>query len=145
MRRSALLAVVGVGLASLGGCDVLNPMQSQQKLKPYRPSDFYPDGVSMRAPPAGSVPAGGWQPANVAAGTGDDGHPVARIPVKPTPELLAVGRKRFDVNCAVCHGLLADGDSLVARNMSQRPPPRSTCACETRTATTSTSSAEASA
>jgi mono/diheme cytochrome c family protein len=27
------------------------------------------------------------------------------------------------VNCAVCHGLLGDGDSLVAKNMSQRPPP----------------------
>jgi mono/diheme cytochrome c family protein len=43
------------------------------------------------------------------------------VPV--TPELLAVGRKRFEINCAVCHGLLGDGDSLVARNMAQRPPP----------------------
>jgi len=122
MRRPVLLALC-LALSALAGCDVLNPMMSQQKLKPYRPSDFFPDGISMRPPPAGAVPAGGWQPSSLAAGTGDDGQLVERMPVRPTPELLALGRKRFDVNCAVCHGLLADGDSLVARNMSQRPPP----------------------
>ena len=33
------------------------------------------------------------------------------------------GRKRFDVHCAVCHGLLGDGESQVALNMSLRKPP----------------------
>lgn len=119
MRAALSLAA----LLALAGCDVLNPMQSQQKPKPYRPSDFYPDGVSMRAPPAGVVAAGGWQPAALAGGSGDDGKPVAAIPVRVTPELLQVGRRKFEVNCAVCHGLLADGESLVAKNMAQRPPP----------------------
>ena len=28
------------------------------------------------------------------------------------------GRKRFDINCATCHGPLGAGDSIVARQMS---------------------------
>jgi mono/diheme cytochrome c family protein len=43
------------------------------------------------------------------------------VPV--TPELLQLGRKRYDVFCAVCHGVLGDGQGPVARNMSIRPPP----------------------
>lgn len=110
-------------LAALAGCDVLNPMMQQGKVKPYRPSDFHPDGVAMRAPPPGVVPAGGALAAGLATGFDEDGKHVAASPVKLTPELLRLGRRKFEVNCAVCHGLLADGDSLVARNMSQRPPP----------------------
>jgi mono/diheme cytochrome c family protein len=114
----ALLSVV-----ALGGCDVLDPMMKQQKVKPYRPSPFDADGIAMRAPPAGVVAAGGAIAAEVGGGAGADGKALPRIPVPVTPELLAVGRKKFDINCAVCHGLLGDGDSLVAKNMSQRPPP----------------------
>jgi mono/diheme cytochrome c family protein len=34
-----------------------------------------------------------------------------------------MGRKRFDITCATCHGPLGDGESIVARNMALRPPP----------------------
>ena len=37
--------------------------------------------------------------------------------------MLQTGRKRFEIICATCHGLVGDGRSLVARNMSLRPPP----------------------
>jgi mono/diheme cytochrome c family protein len=110
-------------LLALAGCDVLNPMLRQQKVKPYRPSLHDPDGISMRAPPPGVVAAGGAVAADVAGGAGPDGKALARIPLQVTPELLALGRKKFEINCAVCHGLLGDGDSLVAKNMAQRPPP----------------------
>jgi mono/diheme cytochrome c family protein len=39
-----------------------------------------------------------------------------------TRDLLELGKRRFDVYCAVCHGVLANGQSPVARNMSIRPP-----------------------
>jgi mono/diheme cytochrome c family protein len=112
-----------LALLALAGCDVLNPMMEQQKVKPYRASDFHPDRIAMRPPPPGTVPVAGAIPENVATGSEADGAHVARIPVQVTPELLAVGKKKFDVYCAVCHGLLGDGDSLVAKNMAQRPPP----------------------
>jgi len=116
-RSSALLALL------LAGCNVFDPMMTQDKQKPYRPSDHWPDRIGMRAPPPGTVAAAAYQGDNLALGAAEDGRPVAKIPVEVTPELLQVGRKKFDVNCAVCHGLLGDGDSLVAKNMAQRPPP----------------------
>jgi mono/diheme cytochrome c family protein len=43
--------------------------------------------------------------------------------VPPSAELLARGRKKFDIHCAVCHGVLGDGESQIALNMSLRKPP----------------------
>jgi mono/diheme cytochrome c family protein len=105
------------------GCEVLNPMMFQPKVKPYRKSEFYPDGVAMRAPPAGAVPVSALVEPAVATGRDAEGKPLARAPVAVTRDLLEVGRKRFDVYCAVCHGVLGNGQSPVARNMSIRPPP----------------------
>jgi mono/diheme cytochrome c family protein len=107
----------------LTACPALDPMQRQQKVKAYQPSSFYPDGLGMRTPPAGTVPLGAAGDEAVRTGAGPDGKPVALSPLAPTPKLLALGRKRFDVHCAVCHGLLGDGESQVALNMSLRKPP----------------------
>lgn len=51
------------------------------------------------------------------------GRLAERIPIPVTPELLRVGRERFDIHCAACHGALGDGASPVARKMQLRPPP----------------------
>ncbi len=116
--RLALLA-----LLALTACPGLDPMQQQQKYLAYQSSDYYEDGIAMRAPPAGTVAVGAAQPPEVRTGLRADGTPVPRIPVPVTPEMLQVGRKRFEIICATCHGLVGDGRSLVARNMSLRPPP----------------------
>jgi len=118
--RKALFLVAALGAA---GCDVLDPMMVQQKVKTYRPSDFYEDGIAMRPAPAGTVAREELFPPGVESGLGPDGKPLARLPLPVTRELLALGRHHFDVACAVCHGLVGDGESLVARNMSLRPPP----------------------
>jgi mono/diheme cytochrome c family protein len=110
-------------LLLVAGCDVVNPMMQQPKVKPYRKSEFFPDQIAMRAPPPGVVASTAPVDPPVATGRGTDGKPVARIPVPVTPQLLELGRKRYDVFCAVCHGLLANGEGPVARNMSIRPPP----------------------
>ena len=107
----------------LAGCDVLDPMLEQDKVRPYRPSDFYDDGIAMRAPPAGTVAVGAILAPEIRTGLGPDGTPLQRIPLALTPELLQAGRKRFEIICAACHGFVGDGKSLVARNMSLRPPP----------------------
>jgi mono/diheme cytochrome c family protein len=116
-----LLVLLLVGAA---GCDVLDPMWVQHtKVKPYRPSDFYEDGIAMRAPPPGAVAREDLYPAELATGLGADGKPLPRSPLPPSRDRLELGRKRFEVVCATCHGLLGDGESPVARNMSLRPPP----------------------
>jgi mono/diheme cytochrome c family protein len=112
-----------VAAIALAGCPRLDPMQRQPKEKAYQASGYYADGLAMRAPPAGTVPYGGLVDPVVATGRGADGKPVARSPVPLDPVLLARGRQRFDITCATCHGLLGDGESQVAINMSLRRPP----------------------
>jgi mono/diheme cytochrome c family protein len=120
MRR--MLALAAAALA-LSGCEVFDPMITQQKVKPYRESEFWPDHISMRAPQPGTVAREDALALEVSSGRGADGKVLTRVPVPVTRALLETGRKRFDVNCAVCHGYLGDGDSLVAKNMSLRKPP----------------------
>ncbi|HEY7725780.1 MAG TPA: cytochrome c [Anaeromyxobacteraceae bacterium] len=111
-------------LAALAaGCDVLDPMMVQQKVKLYRPSDFWEDGVAMRPAPPGTVAREELHPPEVESGLGPDGKALQRSPLPVTRALLDLGRKRFEVVCAVCHGLVGDGESAVAVNMSLRPPP----------------------
>ncbi len=117
--RATLLA----GILLLVGCEAFDPMISQQKYKPYRESHFYPDGLSMRPPPAGTVPRERALDAAVATGRSPDGTPVTRVPLPLTRPLFETGRKRFEIVCAACHGIVGDGRSLVARNMSLRRPP----------------------
>jgi mono/diheme cytochrome c family protein len=118
-RQAALLLSLGV----LSGCPAWDPMQRQAKYKAYQPSEHYPDGLAMRAPPAGTVPWGSVGDPALQQGVGPDGRPVPLAPVTLTPQLLAAGRKKFDIHCAVCHGLVGDGRSQVALNMSLRKPP----------------------
>ena len=112
-----------VALLVLTACPALDPMQRQPKYKAYQESEYFPNGLAMRQPPAGTVPhAPPLEPA-VATGKAPDGTPVAIAPVPLDAKLLARGRARYDVYCAVCHGVLADGESQVAMNMSLRRPP----------------------
>lgn len=108
---------------ALTACPRLDPMQRQAKFKAYQPSSFYPDGLAMRDPPDGTVPYHGLLDPTVETGLGADGKPLAVSPVPFDQALLARGKAKFDVNCAACHGVLGDGDSQVALNMSLRRPP----------------------
>ena len=108
---------------ALCACPRLDPMQRQAKVKAYQESSFYPDGLAMRAPPPGSVPHGTVPTPEVATGRGPDGKPLPTSPLPVDLDLLARGRSRFDITCAACHGVLGDGHSQVAMNMSLRQPP----------------------
>jgi len=116
-RHALLLAVT-----FLAGCPAWDPMQRQPKYKAYQSSPYYADGLAMRTPPAGTVPFGSVGDPALQRGVGEDGKPLAQAPIPFTPKLLATGRKKFDIHCAVCHGLVGDGQSQVALNMSLRKP-----------------------
>jgi len=132
------LAAPALALAfAAAACDenILDPMADRQpKANRYRESKFYSDGLTMQAPPAGSVPRERIT-LNPRLTTGREpdgpiqtnGEPlpmyVTTIPVPMSRKLLDVGRKRYDITCGTCHGMLGDGDSIVARQMALRPPP----------------------
>jgi mono/diheme cytochrome c family protein len=122
VTRGLRLPLLAAALA-LTACPRLDPMQRQAKYKAYQPSSYFADGLAMRSPPAGTVPYGPLLDPAVETGRGPDGKLLATSPVPVDLPLLARGRSRFDITCAACHGVMGDGQSQVALNMSLRPPP----------------------
>jgi mono/diheme cytochrome c family protein len=121
----------GAGLLCLvllagAGCDedTINPMAARQpRVQAYSGSDFYADGVGMRQPPAGTVPRQRIT-GNPGLTSGKQGKAYSNVfPVRVDEPLMRLGQKRYNVICGTCHGPLGDGDSIVARQMSLRPPP----------------------
>ncbi len=131
----AVLTALLAGTAA--GCDenILDPMADRQpKATRYKESEFYADGLTMRAPPEGTVPrervtlnrpltAGRDADGPIQPNTEALPHYVNTPPIPVSRKLLELGRKRFDITCATCHGPLGDGNSIVATQMALRPPP----------------------
>lgn len=121
--RAALRLLVPALLVTTA-CPRLDPMNTgENKRRAYQGSDAFRDGMTMRHPPEGTVPYGSALQPAVATGIGPDGKAIAESPLAVTAASLGVGRAKFDVLCAVCHGVLGDGESQVALNMSLRKPP----------------------
>ena len=127
MRPTLLL----LGLAALPGCscygisasDELQRMETQDKVLPYSANDLYADGRGMRSPPENTVSREAVVGAPGISTGMVDGELVTRIPIPVTEELLARGRHRFEIVCSNCHGLVGNGDSMIADNMATRLPP----------------------
>ena len=121
MKRLLLLAALAT---ACGDTTLFDPMERQPKFKPFAANPLYEDGRAMRQPPEGTVPRE-RQTLRPEITTGRDrsGQLVSAIPIPVTRELMLLGRTKFEIHCGVCHGLVGDGVSLVATQMSLRPPP----------------------
>ena len=123
MRR----LIPALGLLALTACEVpsefFQRMEVQAKYEYYESSEFWADGRSMRTPPEGTIPR--EQPVgNPGLTTGHvNGQLVTAIPVTVDKSLLQLGQKKYSIVCAQCHGVLGDGNSIVAENMGLRLPP----------------------
>jgi mono/diheme cytochrome c family protein len=93
-------------------------MLRQPRADAYGETAAFADGMVMRVPPHGSVPAG---PAEPAWKRGEEY--LAEAPVPINRAALAHGRTLFETNCAPCHGIEGDGVSVVATKMELRKPP----------------------
>ncbi len=101
-------AAAAPGCQRVGGPNVqLQRMMVQPRYEPYGPSAFFPDGKAMQLPPPGTVAR-------------EDG---VGPPTPPAPDsaLLALGRDRYAVACAACHGAAGYGGSVVAANLGGLP------------------------
>ena len=118
------LCAIALLAAACGDTTLFDPMERQPKFKAFSANSQYEDGRAMRQPPAGTVPRERiTQRPEITAGKGRYGQDVTDLPVAVTSELMHSGRAKFEIHCAVCHGLLGDGVSPVATQMSLRPPP----------------------
>jgi mono/diheme cytochrome c family protein len=118
--------------------EIFPDMVRQPKVRAQSESNFFADQRGGRQPVEGTVPIGYEMPmpndegrAVDAAGEekmrtqlgfseGTDYYNTGKmganwgtgIPVDVTPELLQRGQQRFNINCMVCHGELANGDGI---------------------------------
>ena len=121
MRALLVLALAG---AACGDTTLLDPMERQPKFKAFSANPQFEDGRAMRQPPVGTVSREQIvQRPELTAGRDRSGKDVQAIPVAVTAPMVRAGRTRFEIHCAVCHGLIGDGVSMVATQMSLRPPP----------------------
>lgn len=121
-------------------------MQDQPKMKPYRGTSFFGDGLSSRQPIEGTVARGFLRsdteyytgkkskspsaasasatPATQqqAAGTQASTYPddVDTFPFPVTQEIVERGRQRYDIFCSACHGLTGNGDGMIVRRGFRR-------------------------
>lgn len=117
VRRTLSLIGTGalaVSMLYLAGCR--QQMADQPSYKPLEDSAFFKDGASSRNLVAGTVARGQVAGTPFAIGKVGDKE-MTEMPMPVTPELLARGQQRFNINCAVCHGKAADGVSVVAKQM----------------------------
>lgn len=112
------LAIALAAVVVLGGCD---NMKKQSYLRPETPSAHLPRHTSAQLPPANTIPHGAAVDPIVASGE-RDGQLLTENPRPLSPELLARGRERFEIYCAVCHGPDGYGDGLVVRRGFPAPP-----------------------
>jgi mono/diheme cytochrome c family protein len=129
-----LLVVLVVSLAGFRGSlsrrppiELFADMDRQPKLRPQTLNAFFADGMSSRRPVTGTVPQTGpvrvgpveiypFQdvPYNRGRVPGATNF-VELLPVPVTAQLLARGRERYGIHCAVCHGAAGDGKGVTAK------------------------------
>jgi mono/diheme cytochrome c family protein len=98
-------------------------MDEQPRYDVYEASRFFRNGMTMQVPPAGTVSREAVLDRGLATGRTGSGRYLAAPPIPLTPAVLTLGRSRFRIYCAVCHGAGGYGGSIVASNMTERRPP----------------------
>jgi mono/diheme cytochrome c family protein len=129
-RRPRCTAQLAVSLGMLAGCisqsatdRALERMNQQPRYDVYEASRFFRNGMTMQAPPAGTVARDAVLDGSLATGRSGSGAYLTTVPLPITPDLLDVGRSRFHIFCAACHGAGGYGGSVVASNLAERRPP----------------------
>ncbi len=122
--RAHRLAAGALAAAALLAAGCRQGMYDQAKERPLARSEFFPDGLASRVPPAGTV-ARGWLRADRAldTGLGPDRKFLPGLPAAVTLDraLLDRGRQRFDVFCSPCHGRQGNGLGMIVQRGFKQP------------------------
>lgn len=136
-----LSVVLVVGFAGFRGdkfthtpIEIFDDMDHQAKVKPQSANKFFADGSGSRKPVAGTIPMGFEVSAKSSAEGGvarggfshgsdyynsgiigdfyGDGYP-EQITVDEA--LLRLGKERYDIHCAICHGVSGNGAGVTSK------------------------------
>src|SRR6266545_661934 len=150
MTISAHHRIVFLVLSLMFSAACRQDMQDQPKMKPYRSSTFFRDGLSSRPPVEGTVPRGflktdtefftGKKKGRTTAGTPTAPSPTATtattgslpqgaaaypddidyFPMPINDDVVKRGRQRYEIFCSACHGLTGYGDGMIVRRGFRR-------------------------
>ncbi len=117
-RYSSVALLLFVALLAAGCDDTLRQdMANQPRVNPLAPSTFFDDGRSERPIIENTVARGSlendslYEPKDTNA-----------FPLPLTKELLERGKERYEIFCTPCHGILGDGQGMVAMRGMKHPP-----------------------
>jgi mono/diheme cytochrome c family protein len=129
---AVVVAAASIGVAGAGcrGWESESPpvhlnwnMDTQEKGKAFRHSDFFADGRYMRTPPTGTVARGFLREDEGRSFGRVDGDPTTTFPVLADAELAVQrGQQKYGIYCAPCHGLAGDGDGVVNTHLTVKAP-----------------------
>lgn len=119
MRSRRLLIAIGL-LAGVAACR--QDMHDQPKVRPYRESRFFSDGLSARPVVPGTVARGQLREDDALYLGKVEGNPVERFPFAIERATIERGRERYDIYCAPCHDRVGNGQGVVVRRGYRRPP-----------------------
>lgn len=121
------IAIICGLLSLLVGCkkeepniELIRNMMISPAVKSQDQNNDRKDKRAMRMPPEGTVAQNREVYMHAGNPSGADRLP---NPVKMTAESLKNGKEKYEIYCMVCHGKQGLGDGLVAKKLTQRPPP----------------------
>jgi mono/diheme cytochrome c family protein len=135
-----LLPVLVLALACAGCETAMHNMYLQPRLTHQKPTGLFPDHSATQLPPDGTVAYSAGVAADASSGRrgrvewpaqhaqGRAAPYLAVAAATPAPAVptdmaeLQRGRSRFDIDCAPCHGLLGDGNGIIALRGFPHPP-----------------------
>ena len=116
MPRRWICACLGLLTACDASTSLVTPEPALERMLAQPRVDPY--DAPMRVAPAGTVAT---DSAPDTAMLDAEGTYATRLPMPLTRALLRRGQRDYDAMCAVCHGYLGDGVSVVARHMPTPP------------------------
>lgn len=100
--------------------EIIQDMMDQPALKAQDYEPGHPELASERLPPEGTVPVG-YKPYPYHLNP-EAAEKNLKNPLQATPQVLELGRMRFETYCIVCHGPKGHGDGLVSKKMQIQVP-----------------------
>ena len=98
-------------------------MADQPRYDPLQRSDMFPDLLSARPVPEGTIPRSQTDPDELFDTGMKAGQLADEFPSPVTMELLERGRQRYDIYCTPCHDYVGTGNGMAARRGFKRFPP----------------------
>ncbi len=130
MNKFSKLSILTIAFAVMTACSGgkqpnVELIQDMMESPAFKAQEFDPNAPqhrAMRVPPEHTIPVGYHKP--YAFATDYEGAIKNPNPLVNdfSPEVLVTGQKYYGIQCAVCHGDKADGNTAVAPKMLLKPP-----------------------